>query len=630
MAFLNRSSRFLGSMSAKKDQTGFGLHLSFAEEMLKRPYWNDTVRKDFAARLSKIRDKHNDSLLNLSVVGEFSVGKSTFINALLRQDGFLESNALQGTTVSAAVIEHSDGYSFCATNSDGSRVDSKFSDVKALSSGIVAYTTDPEYGQKLKYINIRLPAQNLKENFRIIDTPGTNSLERWHEDVTISAISELSDTSIILIDSSKPIPETMAQFVEENLGGILDKCVFVATRFDTIRRREQEGVLEYIKNKIETRFNVKDPVILPYASIDVLDACEDGAQASEFAEMSYESEKKMFEHMLNNKNRTQMKKLTSLMKEMYDVMKKEIDKVSEEVKGEMDSLEEGRQKELIPYLEREIETARTGYTNSVKNARESFEKRIEEKYKKRSADIIGISKTKKSVDSYTYYIHSKLDRELRRTIEGIIEEERLNFSGLFGGMVGREMNEFYIRFGRDFRELEQLKVKTGFRSSPRASRTVVTTNEPTLKVIKDGALDKKKSYNKFLMIGMIIGFIVGLPFAGVGCIPGMFIGMLIGAKKAESLESVMKDLEGSITAHCDAVYEISKESMLREFDANASEAFKLIEEDINKYRKYEKKVEKWVGIDEKEIDEVREKYRSVCDDMNEILRRKSELEAIYG
>ena len=61
----------------------------------------------FVKSLQRIRKRTKDSNIYLGIVGEFSSGKSTLINALIGADFFV-TNAIQGTTTVITKLTHSD------------------------------------------------------------------------------------------------------------------------------------------------------------------------------------------------------------------------------------------------------------------------------------------------------------------------------------------------------------------------------------------------------------------------------------------------------------------------------------------------------------------------------------------
>ena len=72
-------------------------------ESVKNTFLSSTDSREISARIMSIKKKRKDSKLYLAVIGEFSSGKSTFINALL---GFrLLKDAVMPTTACATYIE---------------------------------------------------------------------------------------------------------------------------------------------------------------------------------------------------------------------------------------------------------------------------------------------------------------------------------------------------------------------------------------------------------------------------------------------------------------------------------------------------------------------------------------------
>ena len=146
-------------------------HLDFAEELvekyLKFAEGNVLEKKEdidwqqIKKQLQLIKKKKDDKKLNISVIGEFSTGKSTFINALLRKE-LLASSAMQGTTVASTIIDYDSEYKVLLEYLDGTREDRKYSDFEQLKQGLEKVTTTPSIARLLKTVNVSLPAEILK------------------------------------------------------------------------------------------------------------------------------------------------------------------------------------------------------------------------------------------------------------------------------------------------------------------------------------------------------------------------------------------------------------------------------------------------------------------------------------
>lgn len=308
--------------------TDFEHHRAFVEMIAHKYKWKNEVKRNLFVQLKRISEKQQDKKLNLSVVGDFSTGKSTFINALLREE-LLTSSSMQGTTVVATTIEYGEEYSMKSYYSDKNEECFQFDDINGLKEKLAAI--EPETARKLQHVHVYLPSQSLAKDIRVIDTPGTNAVELWHEETTVRAISETSDLSIILVNATKVLPETFCTFIENNLLHVLGQCVFVVTKYDLLREKERDRVIAYIRQKLERRFGLKDPLVLPYVAPAVIEDFTEHSgsdRVSGLLKTSYENETVIFRHMEKQRILAQAKKLISLMEEMYGLLLEEMQKIS--------------------------------------------------------------------------------------------------------------------------------------------------------------------------------------------------------------------------------------------------------------------------------------------------------------
>lgn len=208
----------------------------------------------------------------------------------------------------------------------------EFTGCESLESRLAEITADEQKATSLNHVTIKLPASLLeKRGFRIIDTPGTNSSDHWHDDVTIRTISELSDLSIIIIDATKALPQQFCEFITANLQSILSQCVFVVTKVDMIRKKELDGIMKYIKEKAQKEFEIKEPLIFPYSSTNVLD-CIDELESVGLPELvaeSLKSEQQIMDHMSSQKSIVQTLNLIALADNILETIQLHIKTVSE-------------------------------------------------------------------------------------------------------------------------------------------------------------------------------------------------------------------------------------------------------------------------------------------------------------
>ena len=309
--------------------------IAFTETLLQK-YKNELstlAYLQYNSKLKRIKDKNSDTKLYMSVIGEFSTGKSTFINALLREH-LLESHVLQGTTTVNSVIEYGDQINMHIHKQGTLEIENlgaaRYSE-EAIKEQIRTIHHNSE-NKSIKKVVIQHPSDFLQQGIVIIDTPGTNTPELWHEKATQTAINELSDTSIILTAANQPMPDSLVDFVKENLKGILDYCIFLVTKIDTVRKREREEQLEYIKYTIQQKLGIAHPIVLPYSPLLVLEEKTNSESTylktdrDDILNLSYETEEQLYTYIKEHRSIIIKEKLTHLLNELLSEIKQDLTK----------------------------------------------------------------------------------------------------------------------------------------------------------------------------------------------------------------------------------------------------------------------------------------------------------------
>ena len=175
-----------------------------------------------------------DELFLLVVVGEYNAGKSTFINALLGDEVF-ETGDLP-TTRAISILRYGDA-------------------------------GRPELaGDHLRIY--RYPVDFLRD-LEIVDTPGTNSLERVEEQITRDFVPR-ADLVLFVTSLLQPLTASELDF----LGHIREwgkKVVFVVNGADRRNSDDQlERVRQYIRDQVVARLGGAPPVVYVVSALRAL------------------------------------------------------------------------------------------------------------------------------------------------------------------------------------------------------------------------------------------------------------------------------------------------------------------------------------------------------------------------
>ena len=560
-------------------------HITYATTVLNRYNWDDSIKRSLKKQLDAIVAKQNDKVLNISVIGEFSTGKSSFINALVGHE-LLAVNVLQGTTVAITIIEYGASYSLSLVDKNGNSTTTEYKNINYLSSALQHYTTDPSYADSISHVRVTLPSDILKNGFRIIDTPGTNSLEQWHEEITRRAINDISDMSIILVDASRPMPETLVGFVESTLGNNVKDCLFVANKIDIIRSRERNGMLQFIQKKINLEFDIEGAEILPFASValtnlfskDIVTIDDDSKQ------LTFDSLQSIFSFTAQKRIKTQAKKLLLLIDNMYANLNANITHVAQQYQEELRTLEQSKQMDFRPFIAQQIALRQKRFITSAQE-------------KKRVTDM----ETDNLVNAAIANINSKIDSHTTSTLDGLskyIKEGELTSDIKVEGaqianktekkfnqikpIFNRQLTEFQSDFEKEFTRLKVLPIK--FNVTPREVNVTHNANSANIGPVASLISDELSKENWAFGGGGAAGAAIGTAIMpGVGTAIGAFLGFVAGAFAAPDANEVKQRVKSKLNLPLRSYFRSICNDCMSNYTTYINDVNRSIEVEINRY-----------------------------------------------
>lgn len=182
-------------------------------------------------------------LFLLVVVGEFNAGKSAFINALLG-----EAVLAEGVTPTTSKIHH-------ITWGDG-------------------LTREPmgAVGER-----VTAPVETLHQ-LTIVDTPGTNALDRAHETLTNDYVPR-ADLVLFVTSSDRPLSESERVFLE-SIRSWGKKVAMVVNKIDILRgEEERREVIDYVTTNA-TRLLSVEPEVFPVSALRAAEAADEEERAA--------------------------------------------------------------------------------------------------------------------------------------------------------------------------------------------------------------------------------------------------------------------------------------------------------------------------------------------------------------
>lgn len=597
-----------------KDLININEHIDFASDLIGKYSWELEEERNLWKHLSMIRDKQNDECLNLSVIGEFSSGKSSFVNALLKEE-ILVSSILQGTTVVNTIIEYSPSLYIKILYTDNKTKTITPLDNSELRQRLSQVTTDGNNAQDISFVYVGIPSSLLKSKIRIIDTPGTSSLVSWHEDVTKRALKEISDLSIILTDAVHPMPQSLTTFMEENLSSIFSQCAIAVTRFDLVPENERKDVLDYIEKQVKTDFDVKDMLVLPFAALALLGEMKGEKMVDDqrrMADLSEASCQRFFAHMAEKRQVSQIKKMLALIGDVFDYLNSSINRKKCECDKELHLLEKSQQADLEPFIRRQQTELSNSFLQSDMDLRVNLIEQCEqecEKAKKRLIDGITNLETV-DLDAIKSYMSGEFIEQCKTETDRLTVLPKRAY-GKQLNLFQQSLKNFQLEFNRQFERLEILKIDfdTSIVPSPSATPVKVEDIKGALDYISS-ELDKiNYTVGGGMAAGAGVGFFIGGPVGGV---IGGIIGGVIGAANGTDIDTIKANTAKKVTAPLDSLFLSIKQEIMHAYDKSTQRINTALENEIGQY------LSKYKIIIDKRIKENKAKQNSIQSEKNEI------------
>ncbi len=215
-----------------------------------------------------------DSLFLLVVAGEFNAGKSAFINALLGER--ILEEGVTPTTSRIHVVTYG----------------------SAVKSTALDEITD----------EFSAPIELLRE-IHIVDTPGTNAIERHHEAITQKFLPR-ADIVFFLTSADRPLTESERLFLSQ-IREWGKKVVMVLNKIDILEsERDLQQILTFIKESMQRLLGFM-PEIFPVAARPALQA-KQAANAEALAATRFDKLEDYIATTLDEQERLRLKLLNPL------------------------------------------------------------------------------------------------------------------------------------------------------------------------------------------------------------------------------------------------------------------------------------------------------------------------------
>lgn len=210
--------------------------------------------------LKRVEQDIAKNVFSIAAVGEFSKGKSTFLNKLMEKE-ILPVGNLPTTAILTRIRHHSKEMMIVFDENGKRRQKLPLSEDSW--EGLMAENfegTDPK-GTVLAGVDFRWLGEN---GIELIDTPGAGDLEEAREQVIGDALVGC-DGAVIVVSASAVLSRSERFFIEERL--IARKTPFlmlVITKMDQVPKEQRADIIRYTRDRL-AQWDADIPVYVPYS-----------------------------------------------------------------------------------------------------------------------------------------------------------------------------------------------------------------------------------------------------------------------------------------------------------------------------------------------------------------------------
>jgi GTPase SAR1 family protein len=233
----------------------------------------------------ELKEKIQNNVFNLVVLGQFKRGKTTLINSLLGAE--ILPTAVVPLTSIATILKYGEALDIKVYFNDG-RVN------EIVPENLPQYVTEkgnPKNEKDVLEVVITYPSSYLKDGVRLIDTPGVGSVYQHNTDVAYQYLPK-SDAALFLLSVDQPVGQAELDFLKD-VKEYSNRIFFLQNKADYVGPEDLNESINFSKSIIEECMGCAVK-IFPLSAKLALDGKLSGSK--DFLDKSYLPE---FENILN-------------------------------------------------------------------------------------------------------------------------------------------------------------------------------------------------------------------------------------------------------------------------------------------------------------------------------------------
>lgn len=265
---------------------------------------NERLRKAVEALQSKLKSY----AFNLVILGEFKRGKSTLVNALLGAN-VLPTGVIPLTSITTVIL-YGETPHISVLYLDGRRDELEISELPKY----VTERGNPKNTFAVDIVEVRYPSALLKDSVRIVDTPGTGSVNLHNTETTYSFLPE-ADAALFVLSADQPASNHELKFLSD-AKEYIEKFFFVQNKIDILTDEERKETLEFLTSSLSEQLG-STPSVYPISARHALSCKLENERDADFQKL----EQEIFVFLSNEKGKIFVESVTVKIERLANEIK---------------------------------------------------------------------------------------------------------------------------------------------------------------------------------------------------------------------------------------------------------------------------------------------------------------------
>ncbi|HEX7180753.1 MAG TPA: dynamin family protein [Thermoanaerobaculia bacterium] len=627
------------SIEASVDLKG---HLDSVGSLLERYGLEDGRKRQCKAALEKIHARRTDPDLYLAIIGEFSSGKSTLVNALIGQE-LLPADVLPATTAAATLVRYGKSPALRVEYTDGRHEEFRDRQLRArgqsLRDLVTRFTAVEEVARTVARVTVDSPAPVLRKGLVAVDMPGSNVENRRHVELAGWAIRDMCDVALVAIPANIPAAETLIAFLKTHLEDSLHRCIFVATKIDLIAPRERPRVLATIAGRLSVKLGISQPLVLSASATAALgeplpngtDASTPGEAGETYRKLQtefHETAETIARTLQEQRTLILLERLSALLSDLLEGLEQDLQAMERRYQADHEALEANRIRELEPYIAESKKRHRQALTEQIDPLIRRARKIIGEACKKALANLKSLVNAAEDRDALQAIgatgandLLAKSQKKLEEKLGSVLQE--------IANAAQQQVQVFETEFGQLYRSLQSLGGRivfdgTGERKAlTRGGKDGVAPGlQAVLSQVQQDEEEENTRMGALAVVGAVASFFLpGGPILYV--LGGALLGWLCGPPIEELRQTCWDRLRPEVTDH----YSEIESAVQQQLQKIRKDLRHQLNQTIDRhFVEYDSLVQRMFAADQAQAEDLARRRRHVRKDLAELRRRREDLQ----